>query len=397
MGTLVAPYILCPLRDLSRTADCVMEGPYGTLGWMAYRRGKRKMQKIMGCLVLIGFLFIGCATDRVTERRGEREPASSESLRADEVWVERVKSLEKSVQGLREEVADLRKRMSSLRVRPSLGTYELPEVVSLCGERVPLGDKKVRENLDQEFLVALGNEVQALLWMKRARRYFPHVERRLKEMFLPDDLKYVAITESSLRPHAVSSSGAAGIWQFIPATGERYGMRGGGGIDERFDFFKATEGALAYLKSLYEEFRSWPLAMAAYNAGENKIRKEIAFQRTTDYFSLELSMETERYVYKIAVAKIILSDPARYGFYLEESDLYEPFQLERVPLELSMPLPIMDIAAAIGSSYKEIKEMNLHLSGETLPVGIHFLNLPPGTTQKFWDFFAHWKNENGLK
>jgi len=357
----------------------------------------RKMQKIMGWLVLIGFLFVGCATDRVTEKRGEREPASSESLRTNEAWVERVKSLERSVQGLQEEVADLRKRISSLRVRPSLGTYKLPGAVSLCGERVPLEDKKVRENLDQEFLAALGNEAQALLWTKRARRYFPHVERRLKEMFLPDDLKYVMITESSLRPHAVSSSGAAGIWQFIPATGEKYGMRGSGGIDERFDFFKATEGALTYLKSLYEEFKSWPLAMAAYNAGENRIRKEIAFQRTTNYFSLELPMETERYVYKIAVAKIILSDPVKYGFYLEESDLYEPFRLERVQIELSLSLPIVDIAVGIGSSYKEIKEMNLHLSGETIPVGTHFINLPPGTTQKFWDFFARWKNENGLK
>jgi len=374
-----------------------MEGPYGTLGWMVSGKEMRKMQKIMGWLVLIGFLFVGCATDRVTEKRGEREPASSESLRTNEAWVERVKSLERSVQELREEVAELRTRMSSLRVRPSLGTYKLPGAVSLCGERVPLEDKKVRENLDQEFLAALGNEAQALLWTKRARRYFPHVERRLKEMFLPDDLKYVMITESSLRPHAVSSSGAAGIWQFIPATGEKYGMRGSGGIDERFDFFKATEGALTYLKSLYEEFKSWPLAMAAYNAGENRIRKEIAFQRTTNYFSLELPMETERYVYKIAVAKIILSDPVKYGFYLEESDLYEPFRLERVQIELSLSLPIVDIAVGIGSSYKEIKEMNLHLSGETIPVGTHFINLPPGTTQKFWDFFARWKNENGLK
>jgi len=350
----------------------------------------------MCCLVLVGLFLIGCATDRVTERSDQRETVSPETLRTQEAWIERVKSLERSVQGLREEMADFQKRLSSLRVRPCLGTYKLPEVVSLCGERVPLEDKKVWENLDQEFLVALGNEVQALLWMKRARRYFPYVERRLKEMFLPDDLKYITITESSLRPHAVSSSGAAGIWQFIPSTGERYGMRGSGGIDERFDFFKATEGALAYLKSLYEEFRSWPLAMAAYNAGENRIRKEIAFQRTANYFSLELPMETERYVYKIAVAKIILSDPSKYGFYVEEKDLYEPFRLERVQIELSMLLPIVDIAAAIGSSYKEVKEMNLHLSAETIPVGTHFINLPPGTTQKFWDFFAHWKNVNGL-
>ena len=135
---------------------CVTEGPYGTLGWMTSRRGKRKMQKIMGYLLLVGFLLIGCVTDRVTEKRGEKEPVSSESSRTEEAWIERAKSLERSVQGLREEVAELRKRMSSLRVRSCLSTYKLPEVVSLCGERVPLENKKVWENLDQEFLVCPG-------------------------------------------------------------------------------------------------------------------------------------------------------------------------------------------------------------------------------------------------
>jgi hypothetical protein len=229
--------------------------------------------------------------------------------------------------------------------------------------------------------------------MKRARRYFPLIEKRLKEMGLPDDLKYVTITESSLRPEAVSTSGAAGIWQFIPSTGEKYGMRKNRSIDERFDFFKATEGALSYLKNLYEDFRSWPLSMAAYNAGENKVRKEIELQKTRNYFYLDLPLETERYVYKIAVAKIILSDPGRYGYHLEEKDLYNPLQVERVQIELTQPLPIMEIAKAIGFCYKEIKEMNLHLFEETIPRGIHFLNLPPGTAEKFWAFFSAWKKE----
>jgi membrane-bound lytic murein transglycosylase D len=251
----------------------------------------------------------------------------------------------------------------------------------------------VWENLDREFLVALDNEVLVLLWMKRARRYFPYIEGRLKEMGLPDDLKYLAITESSLRPSAVSSSGASGIWQFIPSTGEKYGMRRNRTIDERFDFFKATEGALAYLKSLYEEFKSWTLSMAAYNAGENRVRKEIELQKIKNYFYLDLPMETERYVYKIAVAKIILSDPERFGFHLETKEFYDPLQVERVQIELTHPLPIVDVARAIGSYYKEVKEMNLHLSEETIPVGTHFLNLPPGTSERFWAFFSTWKKE----
>jgi hypothetical protein len=342
------------------------------------------------------FMLMGCATQPLVKKESVEEGIPANVSAGDEAASEKIKSLEDSVTILRTEMVEVKNRLKSISVRHPISTYPLPKVVSICGERVPLENKKVWENLDQEFLAALGSEAQVLLWMKRSRRYFPHIEKRLKEMFLPDDLKYVTITESSLRPYAVSSSGAAGIWQFIPSTGERYGMRGNGGIDERLDFTKATEGALAYLKSLYEEFMSWPLAMAAYNAGENRIRKEVTLQATEDYFSLDLPMETERYVYKITVAKIILSDPERYGFRLEEEQLYEPFQIERVEIELPKPLPIMDVATATGSFYKDIKEMNLHLSGDAIPAGTHFLNLPPGTSQRFWAFFSDWKKENSL-
>jgi len=307
--------------------------------------------------------------------------------------VERLSALETSISTLRSEVGNLEDRLRSIHARPPLTSYKLPKEVSLCGEKVPLEDRKVWENLDREFLVTLDSEAQVLLWMKRGSRYFPYIEKRLKEMGLPEDLKYVTITESSLRPHAVSSSGASGIWQFIPSTGEKYGMKRTRVIDERLDFFKATEGALAYLKSLYDEFKSWTLAMAAYNAGENRIRKEIELQRTRDYFYLDLPMETERYVYKITVAKIVLSEPEKYGFYLEKDECYDPLQVDRVQIELPQPLPIMDVARAVGSFYKEMREMNPHFSEETIPPGIHFLNLPPGTSERFWAFFSNWKNE----
>jgi hypothetical protein len=233
--------------------------------------------------------------------------------------------------------------------------------------------------------------------MKRVKRYFSHIEKRLNELGLPDDLKYLTIAESSLRPYAISSTGASGIWQFIPSTGEKYGMRKNRAFDERFDFFKATEGALVYLKSLFDEFKSWTLSMAAYNVGENRIRKEIELQKTNNYFYLDLPMETERYVYRIAVAKIVLSDPERFGFHLEADDFYIPLQVERVQIELPQPLPIADVATAIGSYYKELRDLNLHLSEESIPAGIHFLNLPPGTSEKFNTFFSTWKKELGNK
>ena len=383
--------------------------------------------EIIGCMLLIVFSLIGCAIDRSAKREPEKVIVQAESSEKADSLVEKLRTLEHSISSLRSEleklealqnsltilrsemerlsaletsnttlrseVASLGGRLRSIHARPPLTSYKLPREVSLCGERVPLEDRNVWENLDREFLVTLDSEAQVLLWMKRARRYFPYIEKRLKEMGLPDDLKYVAITESSLRPYAVSSSGASGIWQFIASTGEKYGMRRNRVIDERFDFFKATEGALTYLKSLYEEFKSWTLAMAAYNAGENRVRKEIDLQKTKDYFYLDLPMETERYVYKIAVAKVILSEPEKYGFHLEKNEFYDLLQVERVSIELTQPLPIIDVARAVGFFYKEIKEMNPQLSEETIPPGTHVLNLPPGTSERFWDFFFAWKKE----
>ncbi len=352
--------------------------------------------RIILSILLTGF-FLSCATGQSVRKEPEkviiRTETSEKSESNDHTLPEKMKELEQSLSILRSEVANLEFRLNQLRTRPSITTYKLPQEVFLCGERVPLEDRNVWENLDREFLLTLSNEVQVLLWMKRARRYFPSIEKRLREMGLPDDLKYVTITESALRPEAVSSSGAGGIWQFIPSTGERYGMRKNRSIDERFDFFKATDGALSYLRSLYGEFNSWMLAMAAYNAGENRVRKEIDLQKTRDYFYLDLPLETEKYVYKIAVAKIILSDPGRYGYRLDEKELYSPLQLERIQIELTQPLSIMDVARAVGSFYKEIKEMNPHFFDESIPPGIHFLNLPPGTSEKFWTFFSAWKKE----
>ncbi len=343
-------------------------------------------------LLIAGCCFLtGCAAERSINTVSEKVVIQAESQGKYDELTERLKTLEQTVANLRSEVSNLESRLKSMRPRLSLATYKLPENVLLCGERIPLEDKNVWENLDREFLVALGSESQILLWMKRARRYFPYIEKRLKELDLPDDLKYLTITESSLRLNAISSSGASGIWQFIPSTGEKFGMRRNRVLDERFDFFKATEGALAYLKSLYEEFRSWPLSMAAYNCGENRVRREIEFQRTRDYFHLDLPGETKRYVYKIAAAKILLSDPERYGFYLEESGFYDPLQVERVQVELAQPLSLLDVAAAVGCFYKEIKEMNPHLTEDTVPPGTHFLNIPPGTSGRFQAFFSDWK------
>jgi membrane-bound lytic murein transglycosylase D len=368
----------------------------------AGERWSVEMMKKVFFVVEMALLFAGCAFGQPVFGRSEEETSQA---RAPEVGSESMEQrgktdaslflLRSEVEKLREELAVLSHQLRILQARPPVTFYKLPPEVFLCGEKIPIEDRKIWENLDREFLLAINSEAQVILWMKRARRYFPTIEKRLREMGLPDDLKYVTITESSLRPSAVSSSGAAGLWQFIPSTGERYGMRKNKGFDERFDFLKATEGALGYLKSLYGEFNSWTLAMAAYNAGENRIRKEIELQKVGNYYYLYLPAETERYVYKIAVAKILLSDPERYGFRLDEKERYDPLLLERIQVELTQPLSLVEVAGAVGSYYKEIKEMNPHLSEENIPPGIHFLNLPSGTSGRFREFYSTWGK--GLK
>jgi hypothetical protein len=82
---------------------------------------------------------------------------------------------------------------------------------------------------------------------------------------------------------------------------------------------------------------------------------------------------------------------------LEEKEFYGPLQVERIQIELTQPLSIMEVARATGCFYKEIKEMNPHFFEEAIPTGIHVLNLPPGTSEKFWTFFSDWKKQKENK
>ncbi len=192
--------------------------------------------------------------------------------------------------------------------------YPLPDRITLCGEEVPLQDPEVREDLDREFNIILWNRTQTTLWLKRAARYFPYLEKRLQEANLPDDLKYVVLVESDLRLQARSPAGASGPWQFMKPAANRFMLKTDNKIDDRYDFSRSTEAALQYLKTLHRTFNNWPLALAAYNCGEGRLQKAIREQGVTNYYHLDLPDETDRYVLRIIAAKIILSDPARYGY-----------------------------------------------------------------------------------
>lgn len=147
--------------------------------------------------------------------------------------------------------------------------------LSFAGDRVILDETNISgiQKLEKELLITQFNIYQFLLYHKRAPLYFPFIEKTLKEYNVPSDFKYLAVAESGLRNDAISSASAAGIWQFIPETGRRYGLYIDNYIDERYHFKKATVAAAQYLASIHQKIErrgypgegSWTLAAAGYN------------------------------------------------------------------------------------------------------------------------------------
>lgn len=255
--------------------------------------------------------------------------------------------------------------------------------VTFCGEPVPLGNPDVRERLERELVIALDSSDSIVMWLKRSNRYFPEIEKTLKALNLPDDLKYITIAESSLRTHAYSPKGAAGYWQFIEGTGLKYGLQITNNIDERRNFQRATSAALAYLRDLYDRFNSWTLAAAAYNMGEDGLGGEIIVQQVHDYYQLHLNQETSRYIFRILAAKIILSDPARFGYAPLNHDLYHPVPADTVEIKTTRSVPLHIIAQAAETYFKVIKDLNPQIIRYHLPAGTFLIQVPRGAADGF--------------
>jgi AraC-like DNA-binding protein len=133
---------------------------------------------------------------------------------------------------------------------PPYNDVSPPTAVTLCGEPLPLEDRRVWESFDREFTIAVWNRAQVFLWLKRAGRYFPSIEAKLAAAGMPDDLKYLAVAESDLQSHARSPAGALGTWQFMEHTARRHGLAKNQQMDERRNFERATAAALSYLQAL---------------------------------------------------------------------------------------------------------------------------------------------------
>lgn len=260
--------------------------------------------------------------------------------------------------------------------RPFLSSYRLPDELGFAGQRVPLENWQVHERVEYEYYQFLENEGGNIIMAKRTGRCFPPVEKRLAEAGLPDDLKYMLLVESKCLSGAYSRARASGPWQFMRATGKRYKLRSNKWRDERRNLEKSTEAAIKHLRVLHDMFGDWFLAMAAYNAGEVKIKKLLRQQKVKDYWSLHYVNETMRYVPRIIVAKEIFSQPERY-LGLSPDDLYVPLDTEMVTVRVKKSLRhLASIAEEYGTYYRELKLLNPEIRRSYLPRGTHRIKVP---------------------
>ena len=270
------------------------------------------------------------------------------------------------------------KQNVTLETFPKFHDFPLPKTLSLCGEPMPLQVPWVWEMLDREFNITVWDRAQVFMYLKRAGRYFPYIEKKLREKGMPDDLKYLAVAESALLTYSRSKKGARGPWQFMTLAARSNGLRKDRVVDERLSFERSTEAALENLNRLKEKFGSWALAMAAYNGGETRLKKAIQEQKIKEYYRLNLPLETERYVFRIAAIKIILENPERYGYHLSDERTYQPMVYDAVEVKLKGSLAIMEIAESLGTTFKRLKELNPQFLKDYIPTGRHFIRVPPG-------------------
>ena len=246
-----------------------------------------------------------------------------------------------------------------------LSQLQIPDSLDFCGEKIPMEIDEVRERVEREFYLVLQNPGQVMLYFKRSGKYFPVFEKILKELNLPEDLKYLAVAESALYMSR-STRGALGLWQFLEGTGREMGLDINTYVDERMDPEKSTYCGLKYLQQGYARHKSWISAAAGYNMGNGGVSENMSYQLGDDYFDLFLNEETSRYVFRIICIKEVMEHPERYGFVINKDDLYKPDEVRLIRVTSAIP-NLAKWAKQYGTSYKDVKLLNRWILKRELP------------------------------
>jgi len=242
---------------------------------------------------------------------------------------------------------------------------EIPATANFAGEVVPMESYYVREAFDREIMAGTFMHSSTIMMFKRSNRWFPVIEPILKKNGIPDDFKFLALAESNLN-NVVSPAGAEGYWQFIKATGVKYGLEINDKVDERYNIEKATQAACDYFKDAFKEFNSWTLVAASYNRGIDGLGKALENQKVSNYYDMYLNDETSRYVFRIMALKEVYNHPVHYGFYLRERDFYPQLSSSPVVIDSSIGnLPAF--AKHLAINYRILREMNPWIKNYSLP------------------------------
>ncbi|MDO5443222.1 MAG: lytic transglycosylase domain-containing protein [Bacteroidia bacterium] len=242
----------------------------------------------------------------------------------------------------------------------------VPEYVVFAGDTIRLDRADLIERMDRELIAFCYSHTNSVLMIKRANRYFPQIEPLLRLNGVPEDLKYLMVIESNVDPKALSSAGAAGLWQFMKETAKGYGLHVDSEVDERYNVEKETVAACKYLKQAYAKFGDWMTVAASYNAGQAGVAKRLTDQRQESAMDLWLVEETSRYMFRILAAKLYFENPAAFGFNFTPEDLY-PYIPARYSVEVNGPVEsLVDFAERNGVSYMDLKNANLWLRDSKL-------------------------------
>lgn len=236
--------------------------------------------------------------------------------------------------------------------------------LNFAGEKVPIDDPEVIERIDREVVFNTFRTSYSILIYKRAARWFPVIEPILKSQDIPDDFKYLCITESELT-NAVSPAGASGFWQFMKTTAPSYGLEVNDEVDERYDVEKATYAACKYFKDAYKKFGSWTLVAASYNMGMGGVQNKINEQKVNSYYDLYLNTETHRYVARILAFKLMFENPSKFGYHIKNNDLYPVLPYKEIEVTNSIP-DLVAFAQLHNISYKTLKLWNPWLRKNSL-------------------------------
>lgn len=242
----------------------------------------------------------------------------------------------------------------------------VPSSMTFAGETISFSRSDIYERMDRELLSFTYMHSNSTLMLKRAPRIFEIVEPILKANGIPDDLKYLMAIESNLDPTALSTSKAAGLWQFISSTAKHYGLEVTAEVDERYNIEKETVAACKYLKEAYGKFGDWMTVAASYNAGQAGISSKLASQRVKRAMDLWLVEETSRYMFRILSAKMFFENPESFGFHVEPAQCYPSIKpAKTVTVGTAVP-DLVKFAEDNGVTYAQLKRANLWLRDSKL-------------------------------